>query len=112
VTVDPLKLQSIFDLLEGGGSWTSQDVEVLVAGLASKQVTTATSKGAIAIGGNADGSTLMSGNRNINITKELAQEIRGGVPGNIDVHSGDRTVVNNYYFNLSAESTEKDNRLF
>jgi vWA-MoxR associated protein C-terminal domain len=111
VTVDSSKLQSIFDLLEAGTPLTPQDMEILGAGLASKQVTMATGKGSIAIGGSADGATLISGDRNINITKELAQAIQEKVPGNIDIHSGNRTVVNNYFFNVSADAAEKNNRL-
>jgi hypothetical protein len=111
VTVDSSKLQSIFDLLEAGTPLTPQDMEILGAGLASKQVTMATGKGSIAIGGSADGATLISGDRNISITKELAQDIEKKVAGNIDIHSGDRTVVNNYFFNVSADAAEKNNRL-
>jgi hypothetical protein len=111
VTVDSSKLQSIFDFLEAGTPLTPQDMEILGAGLASKQVTMATGKGSIAIGGSADGATLISGDRNISITKELAQDIEKKVAGNIDIHSGDRTIVNNYFFNVSADAAEKNNRL-
>jgi hypothetical protein len=110
VTVDPSKLQTIFDLLEAGKPLSTQDLEILLAGLAFKQVAMATAKGAIAVGGSADGATLISGDRNINITKEFAQAIQEKVPGNIDIHSGNRTVVNNYFFNVSADAGEKDNR--
>jgi vWA-MoxR associated protein C-terminal domain len=111
VTVDSSKLQSIFDLLEAGTPLTPQDMEILGAGLASKKVTMATAKGSIAIGGSADGATLISGDRNISITKELAQDIEEKAAGRIDIHSGDRTVVNNYFFNVSADAAEKNNRL-
>jgi hypothetical protein len=110
VTVDPSKLQSIFDLLEKGKPLTPTDVEVLVAGLASKQVTMANAKGAIAIGESADEATIISGDRNISISKELAQVLQEK-GASIDLHSGDRTVVNNYFFNVSADAAEKNNRL-
>jgi hypothetical protein len=110
VTVDPSKLQSIFDLLEKGKPLTPQDVEVLVAGLASKQVTMANAKGAIAIGESADEATIISGDRNISISKELAQVLQEK-GASIDLHSGDRTVVNNYFFNVSADAAENNNRL-
>jgi vWA-MoxR associated protein C-terminal domain len=112
VTIDPSKLQSIFDLLEAGKSLLPQDLEILGAGLASNQVTIATAKGTMAIGGSVVGSTLTSGDRNINITKELAQAIQEKVPGNIDIHSGDRSTFNNYnFFIVSADAAEKDNWL-
>jgi hypothetical protein len=112
MTVDPSKLQSIFDLLEAGKPLSTQDLEILLAGLASKQVAMATAKGAIAVGGSADGATLISGDRNINITKELAQDIQEKVPGNIDIHSGDRSTVNNYnFFIIGADAVEKNDRL-
>jgi hypothetical protein len=110
VTVDPSKLQSIFDLLEKGKPLTPTDVEVLLAGLASKQVTMANAKGAIAIGESADEATIISGDRNISISKELAQVLQEK-GASIDLHSGDRTVVNNYFFNVSADAAEKNNRL-
>jgi hypothetical protein len=110
VTVDPSKLQSIIDRLEAGNPLKSEDLEILVAGLVTKQVIMATGKSAIALGTSADGATISSGDRNIIIPKEIAEAIQAKIGGNIDLHSGDRTVVNNYFFNLSADATEKNNR--
>jgi hypothetical protein len=111
VTVDPSKLQSIFDLLEAGTPLTPQGIEILVAGLASKKVTMATAKGSTAIGGSADGATLISGDRNINIPQDLAQSLRER-DGNIDLHSGDRSTVNNYTFlSVSLDARENDSRV-
>jgi vWA-MoxR associated protein C-terminal domain len=110
VTVDPSKLQSILDQLEAGNPLKSENLEILVAGLATKQVIMATGKSAIALGTSADNATITSGDRNIVIPKEIAEAIQAKIGGNIDLHSGDRTVVNNYFFNLSADATEKNNR--
>jgi vWA-MoxR associated protein C-terminal domain len=95
VTVDPSKLQSILDRLEAGNPLKSEDLEILVAGLA----TMATAKSAVALGTSADNATITSGDRNIIIPKEIAEAIQEKIGGNIDLHSGDRTT--NIYISVS-----------
>ena len=97
MTIEPSKLQSILDRLEAGNPLKSEDLEILVVGLATKQVTMATGKSAVAIGSSADNATIISGDRNIVIPKELAQTIQEKAGVKLDFHSGDR-ITNNYYF--------------
>lgn len=112
MTVDPSKLQSILDRLEAGNPLKSEDLETLVAGLATRQVIMATGKSAIALGTSADGATISSGDRNIIIPKEIAEAIQEKIGGNIDLHSGDRHTTNNYTFlSIHADSVGKNNRL-
>jgi vWA-MoxR associated protein C-terminal domain len=112
VTVDPSKLQSILDRLEAGNPLKSEDLEILVAGLATRQVIMATGKSAIALGTSADGATISSGDRNIIIPKEIAEAIQEKIGGNIDLHSGDRHItINNTFLSIHADSVKKNNWL-
>jgi hypothetical protein len=97
VKTDPSKLSAILDRLEAGNPLKPEDLEILVAGLTTRQITMATGKSAVALGTSADNATITSGDRNIVIPKEIARLLQDNMRGNIDFHSGDR-VTNNYYF--------------
>jgi formylglycine-generating enzyme required for sulfatase activity len=61
---DSSKLQPILDRIEAGKSLTKQELQALVAAVRSKQVTFATGDQAVAIGGNADGAVILTGDGN------------------------------------------------
>jgi predicted NACHT family NTPase len=76
MSTNPLDLQAIFDRIEVGKRLSGQDLQILVAAVRSQQVTIATGDRSVAIGGSADGSLIMMGDRNIVITGADADAIR------------------------------------
>ena len=74
--VDSAQLRAIFNRLEAGKRLGKQDLQILTAAVRSQQLTIATGDRAVAIGGNADGAVIVTGDRNIIITRADADAIR------------------------------------
>jgi len=58
-------LQAIFNRIEAGNRLSQRDLQMLVAAVRSQQVTIATGERAVAIGGNADGAVIVTGDNNV-----------------------------------------------
>jgi hypothetical protein len=65
MTINPSDLQAVVDRLEKGENLSERDSQLLVTAAQSRQITIATGEGAVAIGGSADGATILTVNGNI-----------------------------------------------
>jgi predicted NACHT family NTPase len=74
--VDATGLEAIFSRIEAGKRLSKHDLQTLVAAVRLQQVTIATGDRAVAISGNADGAVIVTGNRNLIITRADAEAIR------------------------------------
>jgi vWA-MoxR associated protein C-terminal domain len=105
--IDSSKLQAIFDQIERGEWPNQQELQILVSAAQSQQVTLAMGDRAAAIGGSADHAVIVTGDRNIVISKELGQALQEKIQGagNVEQQFGDRQTTNNFFFGLGNEPT-------
>jgi NB-ARC domain len=64
MTIDPSDLQAVVDRLEAGADVSEQDLQILAIAVRSRQISIATGERAVAVGGSADGATIVTGNGN------------------------------------------------
>jgi hypothetical protein len=111
VTVDPSKLQAILDRVSAQQLLSQEEQGILAAALQSGNITLADGDRAVAIGGNADNAVIVTGDRNILISKELGQALQEKIQGagNVEQQFGDRqTTVNNFFIlGSGAENTQR-----
>jgi len=69
-------LQAIFNRIEAGNRLSQRDLQMLVAAVRSQQVTIATGDRAVAIGGNADGAVIITGNGNLVLKASEAEFLK------------------------------------
>jgi len=76
--LDPLALQTIFERIEAGKCLNQWELQILREAAQLQQITIATGERAVAIGGSADGATIVTGDGNnfITITGSNAKAIR------------------------------------
>ena len=74
----PSDLQAIFQRIDAGALLSAAELDAVVAAARSqaKSVAIATGKGAVAIGGSADGAVIVTGDRNIFVNGANAEAIR------------------------------------
>ena len=104
--VDLSKLPAIRDRLAAQQSLSQEEQGVLAAAVQARKITLADGDQAVAIGGSADNAVIVTGDRNILISKEfglaLQEKIQGA--GTVDQQFGDRQTTVNNYFILGSES--------
>jgi vWA-MoxR associated protein C-terminal domain len=94
------KLQEILDR-KVWEQLSQQELNLLVSALQAGKITLSGGDRAAAIGGNADNAVIVTGDRNILISKELGQALQEKIQGagTVEQQFGDRrTTVNNYLF--------------
>ena len=64
MTINPSDLQAVVDRLEAGEDLSEQDLQILATAVRSRQISIATGERAVAVGGSADGATIVTGNGN------------------------------------------------
>jgi NB-ARC domain len=65
MTINPSDLQAVVDRLEAGEDLSKQDLQILATAVQSGQILSTTGERAVAVGGSADGATIVTGNGNI-----------------------------------------------
>jgi hypothetical protein len=107
VTVDPSKLQVILDRVSAQQLLSQEEQGVLAAALQAGKITLADGDRAVAIGGNADNAVIVTGDRNILISKEMGQALQEKIQGagNVEQQFGDRQTTINNIFILGNEPT-------
>jgi DNA polymerase III delta prime subunit len=73
---DSTQLQTIFKHIEAGKSLTNQDLKVLAEAVRSQQVTFVTGDRSVSIGESADGTVIVTGDRNVVLTATNARDMR------------------------------------
>jgi vWA-MoxR associated protein C-terminal domain len=107
VTVDPSKLQAILDRVSSQQPLSQEGEGILAAALQAGKITLAGGDRAVAIGGNADNAVIVTGDRNILISKDLGQALQEKIQGagNFEQQFGDRqTTINFNFLTLGNES--------
>jgi hypothetical protein len=97
-------LQAAIERVIAGGR-DEADIHAIVAALQTQKITLETGKRAVAIAGSADDAVIVTGDRNIIVSKELAQLLQEKARGitNLEQQFGDRqnTFIN--FFMLGSE---------
>ena len=99
------KLQEVLDH-RIGESLSQEELNLLVSALQSGKITLSGGERSAAIGGNADSSVIVTGDRNILISKELGEALQEKLQGagTVEQQFGDRQITVNNYFILGSES--------
>ena len=80
---DSTALQAIFDRIEAGEDLSEQELQMLIAAVRGQEITIATGNRAVAIGGNAEDTMVITGDRNVIIADtdvEAIQALMGKRP--------------------------------
>jgi NB-ARC domain len=64
MTINRSDLQAVVDRLEAGEDLSERDLQLLATAVRSRQISIATGERAVAVGGSADGATIVTGNGN------------------------------------------------
>ena len=107
MTVDLSKLPTILDRLAVQQSLSQEEHGILALAAQLGKITLSGGEGSVAIGGNADHTIIMTGDRNIVISKELAQVLQEKIQGtgSFEQQIGDRQTTINNFFLLGNEAT-------
>ena len=99
------KLQEVLDH-RIGESLSQEELNLLVSALQSGKITLSGGERSVAIGGNADNAVIVTGDRNILISKELGEALQEKMQGagTVEQQFGDRQTTVNNYFILGSES--------
>ena len=89
-----------------GESLSQEELNLLVSALQSGKITLSGGERSAAIGGNADNAVIVTGDRNILISKELGEALQEKLKGagTVEQQFGDRQTTVNNYFILGNES--------
>ena len=98
------KLQEILDH-RIGEPLSQEELSLLVSALQSGRITLSSGERSATIGGNADHAVIVTGDRNILISKELGEALQEKMQGSgtVEQHFGDRQTTVNNYFILGSE---------
>jgi vWA-MoxR associated protein C-terminal domain len=99
------KLQEILDH-RIGEPLSQEELNLLVSALQSGKITLSGGERSAAIGGDADNAVIVTGDRNILISKELGEALQEKIQGagTVKQQFGDRQTTINNYFILGSES--------
>lgn len=106
MTVGSSKLQAILNRVSAQQPLSQEEQEVLAAALQGGKINLANGDRAVAIGGDADNAVIVTGDRNILISKELGEALQEKIQGagTVKQQFGDRQTTVNNYFIMGSES--------
>jgi hypothetical protein len=107
VTVDLSQLPAILDRLAAQQSLSQEEQGILAVAAQAGKITLSGGERSAAIGGNADNAVIVTGDRNILISKELGQALQEKIQGagNVEQQFGDRQTTNYNFFLLGNDTS-------